>query len=63
MKQRITWPKKYLRESDEKIFIDLWRSKGYSGELETLIRDESDLTIIMLKEAAKKEMGLRVTGD
>ena len=37
--------------------------KGYSSELETLIRDVNDLTIIMLKEAAKKEMGLRVTGD
>ena len=63
MKQRITWPKKYLSESDENIFIDLWRSKGYSGELETLIRDERDWTIIMLKEAVHKKMGLRVTGD
>ena len=37
--------------------------KGYSGELEILIRVESDLTIIMLKEAAKKKMGLRVTAE
>ena len=46
--------KKYFSESAEKIFIDLRRSKGYSGELEKLTRDDSDLTITMLKEAIKK---------
>ena len=55
--------KNNFSESDEKIFIDLRRSKGYSGELEKLTRDDSDLTItIMLKEAVKKKMRLRVTG-
>ena len=32
----------YFSESDEKIFIDLRRSNGYSGELEKLTRDDSD---------------------
>ena len=39
------------------------RSKEYSGELEKLTRDDSDLTItIVLKEAVKKKTRLRVTG-
>ena len=56
-------PKRYFRYSDEKIFIDLKRSKGYSGELEKLAQDDCDLTItVMLKEAVKQKMRLRVTG-
>ena len=55
--------KKYFSKSDEKIFIDSRRSKGYSGELEKLTQDDSDLTItIMLKQVVKKKTGLRVTG-
>ena len=54
--------KKYFIKSDEKIFIDSRRSKGYSGELEKLTQDDSDLTItIMLKEVVKKKTWLRVT--
>ena len=43
--------KKYFSESDEKIFIDVRRSKGYSDEFEKLTRNDNGLTItIMLKK-------------
>ena len=39
------------------------RSKGYTGELEKLIRDDSGLAVVInLKKAAKKKMRLRLTG-
>ena len=54
-------PKKHFSNSDEKIIIDLMRSKVYSGELEKLAQDDSDLTItIMLKDIVKQKMRLRV---
>ena len=37
--------KDFFETSDEKLFIDLKRSKGYTGELEMLSRDDSDLTL------------------
>ena len=47
--------KKYFPESDEKLYIELRRSKGYTSELEMLSRDDSDLTpAITLKNAATK---------
>ena len=52
---------KYFSNSDEKIFTDLRKSKVYSSELEKVTRDDSDLTItVMLKEAAKQKMRLRI---
>ena len=48
---------------DERLYIDLRRSKGYSDELGELTRDDSGLTLIVtLKDAATKKMRLRVTG-
>ena len=47
--------KKYFPESDEKLYIELRRSKGYTSKLEMLSRDDSDLTpAITLKNAATK---------
>ena len=48
--------------SDEKMYLDLRRSKGYMDELESLNRDDSKLTLtVTLKDAATKKMRLRVT--
>ena len=45
--------KEYFSSSDEKLYIDLRRSKGYTGELEILSTNDSDLTLtITLKAAA-----------
>ena len=53
----------YFANSDEKLFIDLRRAKSYTGELEKINRDDSDLTItVTLKAATTKKMRLRVTG-
>ena len=55
--------KKIFEEFWREKFFDLRRSKGYSGGFEKLTRDDSDLTItIMLKEAVKQKMKIRVTG-
>ena len=55
--------KDFFETSDEKLFIDLRRSKGYTGELEMLLRDDSDLILtITLKQTATKKMKLRETG-
>ena len=53
---------KYLG-SDEKMNLDLRRSKGYANELESLTRDETTLTLTStLKEAVTKKMTLRLIG-
>ena len=53
----------YFTNSDEKLFIDLRPGKGYTGELEKINREDSDLTItVPLKAATTKKMRLRVTG-
>ena len=46
----------FTDESDEKIFIDMWCSKGYTGELKELSRYDADidLTISLTKAAGKK---------
>ena len=52
----------YFTDSDERIYIDIRRSKGYTGEFKRVNRDDSDLSItIDLKAAAAKKMRLRVT--
>ena len=53
----------YFTNTDEKIFIDVRRGKGYTNELEKINRGESDLSItITLKRATTTKMRLRVTG-
>ena len=48
---------------DDRIYIDMRRSKCYTDELEKLTRDDSGLAVVInLKEAAKKKMRLRITG-
>ena len=43
----------YFTNSDEKLFIDLRRGKGYTGELEKLNTDGGDLTIAVTLKAVK----------
>ena len=48
---------------DDRIYIDMRRSKGNYDELEKITRDDSGLVIyIKLKDAAAKKMRLRVVG-
>ena len=48
---------------DDRIYLDMQRSQGYTDELQKLTRDDSGLAVIInLKEAAKKKMRLRITG-
>ena len=48
---------------DDRILIDMRRSKGYTDELEKLNRDDSGLAVVItLKEVAAKKLRLRVTG-
>ena len=60
--QDLTKADKYF-SSNEKMYLDLRRSKGYTDELESLTRDDSKLTLtVTRKDAATKKMRLRVTG-
>ena len=53
----------YFTDSDERVYIGIRRSKGFTGELERVNRDDSDLTVTVdLKAAATKKMRLRITG-
>ena len=53
----------YFTDSDERVYIDIRRSKGFTGELKRGNRDDSDLTVTVdLKAAATKKMRLRITG-
>ena len=62
-KQELPNRKTYFTDSDEKVYIDLRRSKGYTGEFERVNRDDSDLIVTVdLKAAADKKMRLYVTG-
>ena len=48
---------------DDRIYIDMRRSKGNYDELEKITRDDSGLVIyIKLKDAAAKKMRLRIVG-
>ena len=62
--QEITQPDVYRDNTkDDRIYLHMRRSKGYTGELEKLIRDDSGLAVVInLKKAAKKKMRLRLTG-
>ena len=53
----------YFTNSDERVYIDITSSKGYTGEFERVNRDDSDLVVtVNLKNAAAKKMILYVTG-
>ena len=53
----------YFTDSDEKVYIDIRRSKGFTGEFERVNRDDSDLVVTVdLKNAATKKMRLYITG-
>ena len=49
-------------ERDDRIYIDMRRSKGYTDELEKINRDDSGVALnISLKDAASKKLRLRIT--
>ena len=53
----------YFTDSDEKVYIDIRRSKGFTGEFERVNRDDSDLVVTVdLKNATAKKMRLYITG-
>ena len=61
--QELPKEQNYFTKTDEKLYIDIRRSKGYIDELEKLTQDDSDLTLtIKLKAAVTKKLRLRVTG-
>ena len=50
-------------ESDERVYIDMRRSKGYTDELEKINRDDSGIVFnIKFKKAAAKKIRFRITG-
>ena len=50
-------------ESDERVYIDMRRSKGYTDELEKINRDDSGIALnIKFKKAAAKKLRFRITG-
>ena len=61
IKQESTKEKDYFGEdSDERLYIDMRHSKGYTKELEKLSRDDGSVTLtIKLKQAAAKRVRLR----
>ena len=60
--QEITEEDKFT-DTDDKIYIDMRRSKSYTDELKRLNRDGSGLAVtIGLKEAAAKKLRLTITG-
>ena len=53
----------YFTDSDECVYINIRRSKGYAGEFKRVNQDDSDLSVtIDLKAAAAKKMRLCVMG-
>ena len=63
VRQELPTRNKYFTDSDEKVYIDIRRSKGYTGEFERVNRNDSDLVVTVdLKAAAGKKMRLYVTG-
>ena len=62
IKQELTKEKDYFGDdSDERLYIDMRRSKGYTNELEKLTRDDGSVMLTMkLKKQQKKKMRLRV---
>ena len=63
-KELIKYEKYYKpTESDERLYVDLRRGRGYTSELEKVVRNDSPLTLtITLRKTATKKMRLRVVG-
>ena len=63
-KELIKYEKYYKKlESDERLYVDLRRGRGYSNKLERIVRNDSSLTLtITLKKAAAYKYRLRVVG-
>ena len=63
-KELIKYEKYYSKtESDEKLYVDLRRERGYSNELERIVRNDSSLMLtVTLQNAAVKKYRLRVVG-
>ena len=61
--QEIT-PEDFCKNNrDDRIYLDMRRSQGYTDELEKLTRDDSGLAVFIdLKVVATKKMRLRLTG-
>ena len=60
-KDMIKEKKYFTDETNEKLFIDMRRSKGYTDELEELSRNDADINLtILLAKAAEKKMRLKV---
>ena len=59
IKQELTKEKDYFRDNfDERLYIDMRRSKGYTNELEKLTHNDGGVTLtIKLKQAAAKKWG------
>ena len=61
--QELTKRKDYFTNSDERMYIDLRRGKGFTGEFERVNRDDSELSVVIdLKAAAAHKMRIYVTG-
>ena len=53
----------YFSDSDKRIYLDLWESKGYTSKFEKLRRDDRDLVLtVELKNVLQKKMHLSVSG-
>lgn len=60
--QKLTTYDKYFTDSDERIYIDLRVSRGYTDELEKLVRNDSNVNLIVtLKKSATKKFRLQIT--
>ena len=63
IRQELPKRNKYFTDSDECVYIDIRCSTGFTGELERVNCDDSDLTVtVELKNVAVKKMRLCVTG-
>ena len=62
--QEITKEKDYFRStSNEKLYIDMRRSKGYADELEKLTLGDSNVSLtVKLKAATTKKLRLKIIG-
>ena len=63
--KKLTMYEKHYKaaDSDERLCVDLRSGRGYTKELEKIVRNDSSLTLtVTLKNAATKKMRLRVVG-
>ena len=62
--QEITGEDDYTtNDTDDRVWIDMRRSKGYTDELEKINRDDSGMALIIgFKKATTGKLTLRITG-